>query len=104
MPLGRVVRLATDPELSGITGRYFESDKMVEPAPPARDEALAKRLWVESERLTGLAPGDARAPRPRPAASTAQPELRRRPKPAPPARPDPPWTTGKSCVRTRPSR
>jgi NAD(P)-dependent dehydrogenase (short-subunit alcohol dehydrogenase family) len=47
-----VVDLATDPALEGVTGRYFEKGQPVEPAPLARDEALARRLWEVSAGLT----------------------------------------------------
>jgi retinol dehydrogenase-14 len=49
----RIVQLVTSPELSGTTGKYFEDGKVVDPAPKARDDALARRLWQESERLIG---------------------------------------------------
>jgi retinol dehydrogenase 14 len=52
----RIVQLVMSPELSGTTGQYFENGKLVAPAPLARDDALARRLWQESERLTGLKP------------------------------------------------
>jgi NAD(P)-dependent dehydrogenase (short-subunit alcohol dehydrogenase family) len=47
-----VVRLVVDPELEGVTGQYFEERERMDPAPPARDPALAKRLWDVSESLT----------------------------------------------------
>jgi NAD(P)-dependent dehydrogenase (short-subunit alcohol dehydrogenase family) len=50
----RIVQLVARPELSGTTGQYFENGGIVDPAPRARDDALARRLWQESERLTGL--------------------------------------------------
>jgi retinol dehydrogenase-14 len=50
-----IVTLAADPTLEGVTGQYFEGGKAVDPAPLARDEALAKRLWDVSTRLVGLA-------------------------------------------------
>ncbi len=56
----RVVRLVTSPELSDASGRYFENDRVVDPAPLALDDALARRLWEESERLTGLVRGTAK--------------------------------------------
>jgi NAD(P)-dependent dehydrogenase (short-subunit alcohol dehydrogenase family) len=46
--------LATSPEVEGKTGLYFEKNKPVEPAKLAQDDALAQRLWTESERLVGL--------------------------------------------------
>ena len=50
-----MVTLAADPALEGVTGRYYEGGKAVDPAPLARDEALAKRLWEVSARMVGLA-------------------------------------------------
>jgi retinol dehydrogenase-14 len=49
----RIVDLVVNPELSGVTGQYFENGGATKPAPLARDDALAVRLWEESERLTG---------------------------------------------------
>lgn len=50
-----IVQLAADPELEGVTGKYFETGKMVAPAPLAQDEALARKLWDVSAAMTGLA-------------------------------------------------
>lgn len=50
------VWLASDPAIAGVTGRYFKDEKEIEPARQARDADEARRLWDESERLTGLAP------------------------------------------------
>jgi NAD(P)-dependent dehydrogenase (short-subunit alcohol dehydrogenase family) len=47
-----VVRLAAAPELAGVTGRYFDRMREVEPAPAARSEADAQRLWEIAERAT----------------------------------------------------
>lgn len=55
-----VVHLAASPELTGVTGRYFEERKLVAPAPLAQDEDLAKRLWEESAGLVGLSSGECR--------------------------------------------
>jgi retinol dehydrogenase-14 len=49
-----IVQLAASPELEGVTGKYFERGKAVAPAPLARDEALARRLWDVSASLVGL--------------------------------------------------
>jgi len=49
-----VVRLVVDPELEGVTGKYFEERKLVAPAPLAQDEALARRLWEVSAGMVGL--------------------------------------------------
>jgi NAD(P)-dependent dehydrogenase (short-subunit alcohol dehydrogenase family) len=49
-----VAELVTRPDLSEVTGRYFEEAEMVSPAPLARDEALARRLWEVSASMVGL--------------------------------------------------
>jgi NAD(P)-dependent dehydrogenase (short-subunit alcohol dehydrogenase family) len=50
-----VVDLVTRPDLAGVTGKYFEKARMVDPAPLGRDAALAARLWDVSASLTKLA-------------------------------------------------
>jgi dehydrogenase/reductase SDR family protein 13 len=50
-----IIYCATAPELAGVSGRYYEREREIEPSAAARDDALAARLWDESERLTGLA-------------------------------------------------
>ncbi|HET9139023.1 SDR family NAD(P)-dependent oxidoreductase [Actinophytocola sp.] len=50
-----VVRLATDPGLGGVTGRYFDVDRE---APGPDDPELAQRLWAQALDLTGLARRD----------------------------------------------
>ena len=49
-----IVHLAASPELEGVNGKYFDRGKPATPAPLARDETLAKRLWEVSERMAGL--------------------------------------------------
>ena len=49
----RIVALAARPDLSAVTGQYFEKDKSSVPSPLATDEALAVRLWDVSAELTG---------------------------------------------------
>lgn len=49
-----IVHLAAAQELASTTGRYFESNVDVPPAPLAQDAALAARLWDVSVALTGL--------------------------------------------------
>ena len=66
----RIVQLVAGPELSGTTGQYFENGRIVDPASRARDDALARRLWQESERLTGLKPGAQETDAPKPAAAS----------------------------------
>ncbi|XP_072718398.1 retinol dehydrogenase 12-like [Ciconia boyciana] len=49
---------AVSEEVSGITGKYFDSNcGLALPSVAARDAGLARKLWEESERLTGLADG-----------------------------------------------
>jgi NAD(P)-dependent dehydrogenase (short-subunit alcohol dehydrogenase family) len=50
----RIVYLATSPEVEGKTGGYYENNVERAPARLAQDDAIAKRLWDESARLTGL--------------------------------------------------
>ena len=46
--------VAVRPEIEGVTGQYFSDCAVATPTRQARDETLAERLWVESERLVGL--------------------------------------------------
>lgn len=50
-----IVHVAASPETATVTGTYFEKNKPAKPRADARDEAIAKRLWEASEKLTGLA-------------------------------------------------
>jgi NAD(P)-dependent dehydrogenase (short-subunit alcohol dehydrogenase family) len=47
--------LATAPEAAGISGRYFADAKETKPGAAALDDALAERLWTETERLVARA-------------------------------------------------
>ncbi|HEX9007020.1 MAG TPA: short-chain dehydrogenase, partial [Bacteroidota bacterium] len=49
-----VLYLAASPALAGVTGRYFKDRREIEPTAAARDPALARQLWRESERLTHI--------------------------------------------------
>ncbi len=49
-----LVWLASSPELAGASGGYYAKRRLVTPSPAARDAAAARRLWLFSERLTGL--------------------------------------------------
>jgi len=51
----RIAYLAMSGEVAEVTGQYFEKNQVKKPSRLARDDALAKRLWDESLRLTGLA-------------------------------------------------
>lgn len=48
------IYLASSPEVAGVTGRYFDKCRAVEPSKAARDDEAARRLWELSERMTGL--------------------------------------------------
>lgn len=47
------LHVATAPELSGVTGQYFEKSRIKAAAKAALDEAAQERLWELSERLLG---------------------------------------------------
>jgi NAD(P)-dependent dehydrogenase (short-subunit alcohol dehydrogenase family) len=47
------LRLVADPELDGVTGRYFEGTRESTAHPQAYDAEARKRLWVLSEELIG---------------------------------------------------
>lgn len=47
------LRLATDPELIYVSGRYFKPEGEARTSPASYDRALARRLWEVSERLVG---------------------------------------------------
>lgn len=47
------VYLASSPEVAGTSGKYFDKSKAVKSSAVSYDEAAAKKLWEESERLAG---------------------------------------------------
>lgn len=47
---------ATAPELAGVSGRYYDRQRESAPSRVAQDDALAARLWDESEKMAGLLP------------------------------------------------
>jgi NAD(P)-dependent dehydrogenase (short-subunit alcohol dehydrogenase family) len=49
-----VLRLVADPELDGVSGRFFDGTRESAPNGQARDHEARGRLWEESERLTHL--------------------------------------------------
>ena len=53
-----VRRLVDDPELDGVTGRYFDGVREAQPHPQAHDPDARRRLRELSEELSGLAPSD----------------------------------------------
>ncbi|HWN71740.1 MAG TPA: SDR family oxidoreductase, partial [Haliangium sp.] len=48
------LRLATDPALAGVSGRYFRPEGEGNSSKQSYDADLARRLWEVSEQLTGL--------------------------------------------------
>ena len=46
-----IVRLAAQPELSTVSGKYFDKANMTAPSALAADPALARRLWDVSARI-----------------------------------------------------
>jgi NAD(P)-dependent dehydrogenase (short-subunit alcohol dehydrogenase family) len=48
------LHVAAAPELEGVSGRYFKRSREAVAAPASRDPALARRLWQESCRMTGV--------------------------------------------------
>jgi NAD(P)-dependent dehydrogenase (short-subunit alcohol dehydrogenase family) len=48
------IRLATSPELEGVTGKYFSKMKEAKSSRESYDVEAAQRLWQVSEELTGL--------------------------------------------------
>ena len=50
-----VVRLASDPGLDGVSGKYFKRLREASPTGLAGDPAAARRLWEISAELVGLA-------------------------------------------------
>jgi NAD(P)-dependent dehydrogenase (short-subunit alcohol dehydrogenase family) len=49
------LRLVTDPDLDGVSGRYFNGLREAAPDPQADDPDARRRLWELSERLVGSA-------------------------------------------------
>jgi NAD(P)-dependent dehydrogenase (short-subunit alcohol dehydrogenase family) len=54
-----VVRLATDPKLEGVTGRFYTTTpgmRLLPPVPAMLDTRLQRRVWERTEVLVGLTP------------------------------------------------
>jgi NAD(P)-dependent dehydrogenase (short-subunit alcohol dehydrogenase family) len=49
-----IVYLASSPEVADVSGGYFYKCRPATPSKEAQDDAVAKRLWLESARLGGL--------------------------------------------------
>jgi NAD(P)-dependent dehydrogenase (short-subunit alcohol dehydrogenase family) len=54
-----VVRLAVDPELERVSGRFFDREREAAADPQAYDDEARSRLWALSERLVAAAAGPA---------------------------------------------
>ncbi|XP_070491034.1 retinol dehydrogenase 12-like [Chironomus tepperi] len=52
------IRLAVDPSLENVSGKYFADCKEATPLFTARNDKMAKWLWEKSEELTGLGIND----------------------------------------------
>lgn len=48
------IRLAVDPELECVTGKYFDNCEETTPSYASRDDETAAWLWKKSEELTQL--------------------------------------------------
>jgi retinol dehydrogenase 12 len=54
-----VVRLAADPKLESVTGRFYTTTpgmRLLPPVPAMLDTRLQRRIWERTERLVGLTP------------------------------------------------
>ena len=49
-----LVYLASSPEVATISGGYFYKCALAQPTREAQDDAAARRLWSETERLAGI--------------------------------------------------
>jgi NAD(P)-dependent dehydrogenase (short-subunit alcohol dehydrogenase family) len=49
-----IVHLANAPEVAGVSGRYFYNSREIAPSAAAQDDAVAARLWQESEKIAGF--------------------------------------------------
>jgi NAD(P)-dependent dehydrogenase (short-subunit alcohol dehydrogenase family) len=52
-----LIWLATDPELSGVSGKYYCDKKVIRSLKISHDGNIAKQLWDVSARLTGIVEG-----------------------------------------------
>ena len=50
-----IVHLAGSPAVEGVSGRYLYNSREIAPSAAAQDDAVAERLWRESETIAGLA-------------------------------------------------
>jgi NAD(P)-dependent dehydrogenase (short-subunit alcohol dehydrogenase family) len=50
-----IIYLASSPEVEKTTGEYFVKRKATEPSAAGRDDTAARRLWIESDKLSSAA-------------------------------------------------
>lgn len=48
------IKLAVDPDLENVTGKYFSDCEEKTPSSRARDDEMAEWLWKTSEEWTGM--------------------------------------------------
>ena len=58
------VYLASSPEVEAVSGKYYDHKREKQSSPESRDQAMAKRLWDESEKMTGLSTYQGSTPSP----------------------------------------
>jgi NAD(P)-dependent dehydrogenase (short-subunit alcohol dehydrogenase family) len=49
-----IVYLASSPQVASVSGGYFHQCRPATPTTEARDDAAARRLWIESVKLAGI--------------------------------------------------
>ena len=49
-----IVYLASSPEVADVSGEYFYKCRVATPTAQAQDDAAARRLWQETEKLSGI--------------------------------------------------
>lgn len=52
-----IVYLASSPEVTDVSGKYFYKCRVATPTAQAQDDAAARRLWQETEKLAGISWG-----------------------------------------------
>ncbi len=57
-----LVYLASSPQVSGVSGKYFHDEHEVQPSKAAQDDAVAAALWQQSLRLANLDNSFSRVP------------------------------------------
>jgi hypothetical protein len=50
------IHLASSPAAAGVSGKYFKDRRETAPSRAAQDDAAARRLWVETEKVANSLP------------------------------------------------